>query len=120
VVERLTDGEGADSLLDTTGNRKVLEAAPELVRRGGSIAVIGLPPDDAVTYRMNTVVDKELTIHGVFRYANTYPAGIPIVGDPSSCVEAVVTHHLPLEETPHAFDMLIANKEQTIKVLIEP
>jgi hypothetical protein len=32
------------------------------MRRGGSIAVIGLPPDDAVTYRMNTIVDKELAI----------------------------------------------------------
>lgn len=43
-VARLTGGRGADALLDTAGHQAAAEQAPELMRRGGSIAVIGLPP----------------------------------------------------------------------------
>jgi L-iditol 2-dehydrogenase len=120
VVDGLTDGEGADAALDTTGNRAVLESVPDLMRRGGTVAVIGLPPDDAVTYRMNTVVDKELAIRGVFRYANTYPAGIQLVASQRYPLEAVITHCLPLAESPHAFELLVEHKDQAIKVMIEP
>jgi L-iditol 2-dehydrogenase len=69
---------------------------------------------------MNTVVDKEVAIHGVFRYANTYPAGIQIVANQACPVDAVITHSLSLEETPRAFDLLVEHKEQAIKVMIEP
>jgi L-iditol 2-dehydrogenase len=120
VVRRLTDGEGADALLDTTGNRAALENAPTLMRRGGTIAVIGLPEDDAVTYRMNTVVDGELSIRGVFRYANTYPAGIRLIAGGRYAVDRVITHRLPLEEATTAFDLLVHHKADAIKVMIAP
>jgi L-iditol 2-dehydrogenase len=119
VVESLTDGRGAEALLDTSGNRAVLETAPDLMRAGGFIAVIGLPADDRVTYRMNSVVDKEVAIRGVFRYANTYPAGIQIVGSERFPLDAIITHRLPLAQVPHAFDLLVNHKDQVIKVMIE-
>ena len=118
VIDRLTGGAGADALLDTTGSRAVLEDAPNLVGRGGAIAVIGLPEDDAVTYRMNTVVDKELAIRGVFRYANTYRAGVALVASQRYPLEAVITHRLPLEETQRGFDLLLDHKDQAVKVMI--
>ncbi len=120
AVSRLTDGEGADALLDTSGNRSALENAPSLMRRGGAIAVIGLPENDAVTYRMNTVVDKELAIQGVFRYANTYPAGIRLVASGQYPVEAVITDYLPLDRTNEGFDVAMHQKDRAIKVMILP
>ena len=120
VVGRLTQGEGADALLDTSGTRSVIESAPNLMRRGGAMAVIGLPEDDAVTYRMNTVVDKELAIRGVFRYANTYPTGVRLVASGQYPVERVITHRLPLHSTSEAFEVAIHQKDQGIKVMITP
>jgi L-iditol 2-dehydrogenase len=120
VISRLTDGEGADALLDTSGNRSVLEAAPDLMARAGTIAVIGLPEDDAVTYRMNRVVDKELAIRGVFRYANTYPAGVGLVASGQYPVEAVITHCLPLDAAVEALDLVMRQKDRAIKVMVTP
>jgi L-iditol 2-dehydrogenase len=120
VIDSLTDGAGVDAVLDTTGNRAVLEGAPNLVGRGGAIAVIGLPEDDAVTYRMNTVVDKELAVRGVFRYANTYPVGVALVASHQYPVDNVITHRLPLEETQRGFDLLRHHKADAVKVMITP
>ncbi|MCA1647841.1 MAG: NAD(P)-dependent alcohol dehydrogenase [Chloroflexi bacterium] len=120
MVDELTDGDGADALLDTSGNRSVLESAPDLMRRGGAIAVIGLPENDAVTYHMNTVVDKELAIRGVFRYANTFPAGVQLVASGQYPLESVITHSLPLDATRDGFDVVMHQKEEAIKVMIVP
>jgi L-iditol 2-dehydrogenase len=120
VVERLTGGEGADALLDTSGNRAVLESAPNLMRRGGAIAVIGLPENDAVTYHMNTVVDKELAIRGVFRYANTYLAGVRLVASGAYPVESVITHRLELDAAGEGFQTVMNQKDKAIKVIVTP
>jgi L-iditol 2-dehydrogenase len=82
-----SDGEGADVLFDTSGVRSVIEAAPDLMRKGGSIAIVGLPADDRVTYRMLQVVDRELSVHGVFRYANTYPRAVSLVASDRSPID---------------------------------
>jgi L-iditol 2-dehydrogenase len=120
TVMDLTDGHGADALFDTSGVRSVIEAAPALMRRGGAIAVVGLPADDRVTYRMLEIVDRELSIHGVFRYANTYPAAIALVASHRYPVEAIVTDRRPMDDAVLAFDRALNGKATTIKVMIEP
>jgi L-iditol 2-dehydrogenase len=120
IVLELTGGRGADELFDTSGVRSVLEAAPALVRKGGSIAVVGLPADDRVTYRMLAIVDKELSIHGVFRYANTYAAAVALVADSPAPLEEVITDRLPLDEAPAGFERALHAKDRSIKVMIEP
>lgn len=120
VLDRLTGGEGADVVIDTTASVRVLESAPDLARRGGTICVVGLPENDAVTYRMNTVVDKELAIRGVFRYANTYPAGVRLVASRRYPLEAVITHRMPLSEAVSAFHMAMYQKDQAIKIVVMP
>lgn len=118
VVAQHTDGVGVDALFDTSGVRAVIEAAPDLVRKGGAIAIVGLPADDSVTYRMLKVVDKELSIHGVFRYANTYPAAVALVASGLHGVEQVITHRFPLAEAPAAFDTALNAKDRAIKVMV--
>lgn len=120
AVDSLTDGQGADVMLDTSGNRAALENAPALMRRGGAIAIIGLPEDDAVTYRMNTVVDKELGIHGVFRYANTFPAGVSLVASGRYPVDSIVTDCLALDQIEQAMHIVSHQKARAIKVMITP
>ena len=118
VVMELTDGDGADALFDTSGVRSVIEAAPDLVRKGGGIAVVGLPADDSVTYRMLKIVDKELSIHGVFRYANTYPAAVALVASGQYPVEDVVTHRYPIDEAVAGFRTALDAKDRAIKVMV--
>lgn len=119
VVAERTDGRGADKLFDTSGVRSVIEAAPELMRKGGAIAVVGLPADDSVTYHMLEVVDKELSIHGVFRYANTYASAVALVSSRQYPVEAVITDRVPLDDAIAGFERTLTEKDNTIKVMIE-
>jgi L-iditol 2-dehydrogenase len=118
VVMERTDGEGADALFDTSGVRSVIEAAPDLMRKGGAIAIVGLPADDSVTYRMLKIVDRELSIHGVFRYANTYPAAVALVSSGRYPVEDVVTDRFSIDDAVPAFEKALHAKDRAIKVAI--
>jgi L-iditol 2-dehydrogenase len=118
VVTERTGGVGAEVVLDTAGVRAVTEAAPDLARKGGAIAVVGLPADDAITFRMLTVAHKELSIHGVFRYANTYPAAVALVASGQYPVESVVTDRYPIEDALAAFDVALNAKDRAIKVVV--
>jgi L-iditol 2-dehydrogenase len=119
VIEERTDGRGADKLFDTSGVRSVIEGAPDLMRKGGAIAVVGLPADDSVTYHMLEVVDKELSIHGVFRYANTYASAVALVASRQYPVEAIITSRVPLDDAITGFEQALTEKDNTIKVMIE-
>jgi S-(hydroxymethyl)glutathione dehydrogenase/alcohol dehydrogenase len=44
AVRALTAGRGADHVVVTAGSKKAIEEAMRLVRRGGSLIVVGMPP----------------------------------------------------------------------------
>jgi len=90
-----------------------------ILKENHAIAVVGLPADDSVTYHMLEVVDKELSIHGVFRYANTYASAVALVSSGQYPVEAVITDRVPLDEALAGFERTLTEKDSTIKVMIE-
>jgi L-iditol 2-dehydrogenase len=69
---------------------------------------------------MNTVVDKELSIRGVFRYANTYEAGVRLVASRQYPLESIVTDRFGLEDTLAAFETAMHQRERSIKVMVTP
>lgn len=119
VVMAETNGEGAAECFDTSGVRSVIESTPKLMQMGGSIAIVGLPADDEVTYRLLPVAQKELSIHGVFRYCNTYPAAVALVSSGLFPVEEIVTDRIPLAEAAPAFERALNEKDRSIKIMIE-
>jgi L-iditol 2-dehydrogenase len=64
------------------------------------------------------VVDKELSIHGVFRYANTYPAAVALVASGQYPVEAVISDRIPLDRAVMAFDTALNQKDRAIKIIV--
>jgi len=63
-VRRLTDGEGADLVLDTVGG-PTLEQSLRSVRRGGRILLIGNIDPNPQRIQLGLVILREIDIHGV-------------------------------------------------------
>ncbi|MFN8619851.1 MAG: NAD(P)-dependent alcohol dehydrogenase [Chloroflexota bacterium] len=118
VVVRETRGAGADVLWDSAGFRPALEAAPKLMKRGGHIALIA-PIDTAISFSLTDLQSREIAIHGVMRYANTYPAAIALATSGRFPIESIVTRRYPLEDVVAAFEAAAGKKDQVTKVLVE-
>jgi L-iditol 2-dehydrogenase len=120
AIRRLTGGEGVDAAIETAGNPNALQSALLGVRRGGKMAIVGLPPQGQAALDISYIVDNEIDIRGVFRYANTYPLGLELLNDPALPIEALFTDAYTLEDTQAALERARTNKSGSLKVLVYP
>jgi L-iditol 2-dehydrogenase len=67
---------------------------------------------------MLKIVDRELSIHGVFRYANSYPAAIALMASGQYPVEEVVTDRFPIDDAVAGFRTALEAKDRAIKVMV--
>jgi len=120
AVREATGGLGADVAFETAGNPKALQSALYSVRRGGKLAIVGLPPQDEIPLNVPWIADNELDLFGVFRYANTYPQGISFLASGISDVRSLITDRYPLERTKEALERARTNKSGSLKVVVYP
>lgn len=123
AVERLMElsgGEGVDVVVESSGNGRVVGNTVQLVKRGGRVVLVGMPAADEIPFNVNQIIDGELDVLGVFRYANTYPDAIQLLSKSGVNIEQVITHKYALADIQEALDMVRNNKDTSIKVMIYP
>ena len=118
-VKRLTNGRGADVVFETAGSPVTIAQTPFLVRRGGTITLVGLASQEEITYNFAQIMDKEATIKSVFRYRNIYPKAIAAVSSGAIDVKKIVTHEFDLDHIQEAFDEAVNNKTDLVKAVIK-
>jgi len=114
----LTGGRGADFVFDTTGSSKASAMAPFVAARGGTIVQVGWPEKSRFPYPMEEVIEKELSIHGVNRYCNTFPVAIGLLASGRIDVSPLISHRFDFSQVVDAFAFATENRSETIKVMI--
>ncbi|MFJ9656556.1 zinc-dependent alcohol dehydrogenase [Streptomyces griseoflavus] len=99
-----------------------LYTAIELVRRGGTISISGVYGGMADPMPMLTLFDKQIQMRmgqaNVRRWSDEI---IPYLTDEDPLgVDDFATHHLPLSEAPHAYDMFQKKQDGAVKVVLRP
>jgi threonine dehydrogenase-like Zn-dependent dehydrogenase len=115
VAEKLMERAGIDRL-------HAFHLAIDIVRRGGTISLIGVYGGMADPLPMLTIFDKQIQLRmgqaNVKRWADDI---MPLLmnGDPLG-VEGFATHTLPLEEAPRGYEMFQKKEDGAVKVLLRP
>ena len=118
-IEELTNGRGADVVFETAGSPVTIAQTPFIVRRGGTITLVGISAKEEITYNFAQIMDKEATIKSVFRYKNIYPKAIAAVSSGAINVKGIVTHEFDLEHIQDAYDEAVNNKTDLVKAVIK-
>ncbi|UJF33877.1 NAD(P)-dependent alcohol dehydrogenase [Paenibacillus hexagrammi] len=119
-IKELTQGIGVDTAWETAGNPRALQSALYSLRRGGKLAIVGLPPQDEIALNVPFIADNEVDIYGIFRYANTYPSGIEFLASGQIDAKSLITDRYPLAQTQDAMERAIHNKSGSLKVMVYP
>jgi threonine dehydrogenase-like Zn-dependent dehydrogenase len=115
VSSRLMERAGIDRL-------HALYLAIEIVRRGGTLSLVGVYGGMADPMPMLRIFDKQIQLRmgqaNVWRWV---PEIVPHLtdGDPFG-TEGFATHHLPLEEAPEGYDMFQKKRDGAVKVVLHP
>jgi threonine dehydrogenase-like Zn-dependent dehydrogenase len=115
LAEKLMERAGVDRL-------HALYLAIDIVRRGGTISLVGVYGGMADPLPMLTLFDKQVQVRmgqaNVRRWVDDI---LPLLvdGDPLG-TEGFATHHLPLDEAPRAYEQFQKKQDGTVKVLLHP
>ncbi|CAM4061988.1 NAD(P)-dependent alcohol dehydrogenase [Deinococcus marmoris] len=125
VIRELTRGDlplshaGVDVSFETAGSLPTTRMTLAAPRPGGRAVLVGLPADPEVSLDIVSAASREVTLRGVFRYANCYPAAIALVASGAIDLDALVTHRYAFDQTPEAFEFADHEKKASMKVMID-
>ena len=112
-----TKDRGVDVAIEAAGENDAVETAIETVKPGGTVVLIGIPPNELTTFKASTARRKGVTIKLCRRMKFTYPRAIELVKKGVVDVRSLVTHRYSLDESEAAF--LAAEKRDGIKIVLE-
>jgi NADPH2:quinone reductase len=99
--------EGYDLVVDATGVPAAIEAAFGAVAKGGRFLQVGVaPPDKLVPISPYRIYYEEITVLGSMAVLDSYAPALKLIADGMVQVEPLLTHQLPLNDYPDAFDAL--------------
>ena len=124
VVERvrqLTEGYGADLVIEAIGLPATWEQALKLVRKGGTVLEFGgCPPGTQIQVDTELLHYGEVTALGTFHATPLhFKKALNLIASGTIDVKPLVTRKMRLEEIKKAFETLSTSKTE-IKIAITP
>ena len=115
VAAKLMERAGVDRL-------HALHLAIDIVRRGGTISLIGVYGGMSDPLPLLTLFDKQIQLRmGQANVRRWVPEIMPLLvdGDPLG-VDGFASHHLPLSDAPEAYEKFQKKDDGFVKVLLQP
>ncbi len=114
VVKKVTNGQGADVVIEGTGSSNGINTAIECIRTFGTIVLLGNPHRDTTVKLDNhsNILRKEITLKGVW---NSYYLNLPInewrytvdmLDNKRLQVQDLITHRSDLDSLKQLFDQI--------------
>ena len=115
-----TGGVGPDVTIECVGASETGPLAVSLVRRGGRAVIMGVFSEPSQIH-FNEVVFNEKEIVGSLCYINEFETVLRLLADGRMSGDGLISSRIVLDDLiEKGFEELIHNKENHIKILVEP
>ncbi len=116
-VQRYAVDKGTfDVMLECSGNERALREGLEVMRPRGVVVQLGLGGD--VSLPQNTIVAKELSICGSFRFHAEFAQAVGLINEGRVNLAPLVTRSFPMTQAREAFE-LAGDRRRAMKVQID-
>lgn len=121
IIDEMSEGRGADAVMEAVGNSATNKLAYDLVRPGGIISAVGVCTDEHLAFSPIQAYDKNLT-YKVGRCPARFMMAelIPMVQQKKYDITSIITHRLSLAEGVSGYDMFANKKDNCLKVVLNP
>jgi len=122
IVKQMTNGIGADVVVENTGSPKAVEDTLDLARPGGRILISGGGIRGGITASIDTykIIVKELDLKGEISHVWTsWRNALNLVAQGKVHIKPLVSHVFPLREWEKGFD-LAATSAEALRVALVP
>jgi len=99
------------------------EAALDEIRRilkpGGKLMLVGIPREDRVSFAIDKIRRKEITIVNIRRQNRCTQKAIDLVASGKIQADFMVTHRFKLDRIQEAFELVAGYRDGVVKAMIE-
>ncbi len=110
-------GLGVDVFIDASGATPAVVSGINNVRPEGHVVLVGLGATE-MPLPVVDIMNSEITLTGVYRYRNTWPAAIALAADGRITVDRFVTARFGLDQVAEAFEA--STRPDSLKVVVRP
>jgi L-iditol 2-dehydrogenase len=110
---------GMDAVLECCGQQAALDQAVELLKPGGTLVLVGIPEVDRVSFNIDLLRRREITIRNVRRQNGCDELGVELVKSFPELTAAMVTHRFPAAQTQAAFDLVAGYQDGVVKAMVQ-
>jgi L-iditol 2-dehydrogenase len=121
VVKTILEMEplGVDIVCECAGQQETIDESIELLRPGGLLMLVGIPEVERVSFAIDKVRRKEITIINVRRQNRCAEEAIGLVASGKAKIDSFATHRFGLEQAKDAFDLVADYRDGVIKAMIK-
>jgi len=121
LIRDMTNGRGADAVMEVVGNLHAQRLAIDLVRPGGIISTVGVHTSDNFAFSPVEAYDKNLTFKIGRCPARHYMDRLSIlVADKKYDFTSIISHEMPLSLGAKGYDMFDKKLDNSLKILLKP
>ena len=110
--------QGLDFVLECSGDPECIDQGQQLLGPGGTLLLVGIPPEDRVSFDPHRMRRMELTMKSVRRQKDCVAPAIGLVSERRIDLRPLVTHHFPLERIHDAFELVAGYRDGVIKAIL--
>lgn len=119
IVAALTDGRGADAVIECAGVKPTFDLSWQIARPNGTVSVVALYSAPQVL-PLETMAGKNLTIRSGWLDSTHIPELIALIESGKLNTDFLITHEAPLNEIETGYDIFGNKKDNCIKWVITP
>jgi D-xylulose reductase len=117
VVAEQTDGRGADLFFEASGSPRAFDDLMDVVGRGGRVVLVGMP-QDRVPLDVVALEIKEISVTGIFRYANVWERTIALLASGKIDLKPLISASYPFDQSVAAFQRAAQQNSSDVKIQI--
>ncbi len=121
LLREMTEGRGADAVLEAVGSPAATRTAVDLVRPGGVVASVGVHTEEHFAFAPGEAYDRNLTYRTGRCPARHYMEELlPLVAEGRFPLSSVISHRMTLEDGPDAYALFDEKGDGCTKAVLAP
>ncbi len=109
---------GVDIVCECAGKQETIDQAIEVLRPGGILMLVGIPESNRVSFAIDRIRRKEITLINVRRQNRCASRAIELLASGRAAIDSFVTHRFKLEQVNDAFDIVADYRDGVVKAMI--
>jgi threonine dehydrogenase-like Zn-dependent dehydrogenase len=108
-----------DVAFECAGQQETLDQAVDVLKPGGKLMLVGIPREDRVSFAIDKIRRKEITIVNIRRQNGCTGRAIDLVASQKVRPDFMVTHRFKLDQVQDAFELVAGYRDGVVKAMIE-